>query len=208
MPTTHHSLARSLESTSDPAFAVNARGEIIVWNSAAEAALGHSRECVLARPCHEVVSGLDCFGSRVCQRDCLVVRSARLDNPVRRFRMYVTAGDGDQVESQCSVVRTRSSDQESVIIHLLLLGYDSASDDSSDDRPDPLGILRKPVPALTPREMEIIELLAEGKSTGEVIQILSLDANTVQTCVGRLKHKLGARNIQEAVAAARSEGLA
>ena len=86
---TPKSLAESLESTADPAFAVDAEGKITAWNLAAESALGYPRGKALGEFCFEVICGKDAFGNQVCQRECLVLRSLREGKPVRRFRMHV-----------------------------------------------------------------------------------------------------------------------
>ena len=49
MPFTPQNLAEGLESTADPAFAVDGEGKITVWNSAAETAFGYSRRYVFGR---------------------------------------------------------------------------------------------------------------------------------------------------------------
>lgn len=48
---------------------------------------------------------------------------------------------------------------------------------------------------LTPREREIIQLVAEGKSSIEIAQILQLSPKTVETYRSRLMEKLGIDNL-------------
>lgn len=55
---------------------------------------------------------------------------------------------------------------------------------------------------LTPREQEVLDLLAEGLSNPEVADRLYLSRRTVETHVGRVLAKLGLRTRAEAVAAA------
>jgi DNA-binding NarL/FixJ family response regulator len=61
--------------------------------------------------------------------------------------------------------------------------------------------------ALTPREREILLLMGEGASTGEMVGRLGVAHNTVRNHVQRVLEKLGARSKLEAVAIARREGL-
>jgi DNA-binding NarL/FixJ family response regulator len=59
---------------------------------------------------------------------------------------------------------------------------------------------------LTPREREVLSLLADGLTTGEVAQTLSLSEHTVRSRVKTTLSKLDARNREHAVAIAIREG--
>jgi len=52
---------------------------------------------------------------------------------------------------------------------------------------------------ITPRELEILGLIAEGLSTREIAGRLSVSENTVKTHAGRLFEKLGAKRRTQAV---------
>src|SRR3954451_17285904 len=58
-------------------------------------------------------------------------------------------------------------------------------------------------PQLTPREAEVLDLLAEGASTAEIAHALSLSTATVRTHVKHVLRKLGVHTRADAVAAAR-----
>jgi two-component system nitrate/nitrite response regulator NarL len=60
---------------------------------------------------------------------------------------------------------------------------------------------------LTPREREVLELLAHGRSTDEIQQELFLSQHTVRNHVRNLLNKLGARTKLEAVVTAARAGL-
>ncbi|MFD4628381.1 response regulator [Streptomyces sp. NPDC058284] len=60
---------------------------------------------------------------------------------------------------------------------------------------------------LTPREREVLHLLAEGRSTAEISDRLGFALNTGRNHVQRVLEKLGARSQLEAVVIARREGL-
>ena len=64
----------------------------------------------------------------------------------------------------------------------------------------------QPVVELTPREREVIELIARGKSDAAIAQSLSLSRNTVRNHVARLYAKIGAHNRGEAIVWARERG--
>jgi DNA-binding NarL/FixJ family response regulator len=69
---------------------------------------------------------------------------------------------------------------------------------------------RRPKPrrtdALTEREHDVLVLLADGLTTGQVAQALSLSEHTVRSRVKAALAKLGARNREHAIAIAFREG--
>jgi DNA-binding NarL/FixJ family response regulator len=62
----------------------------------------------------------------------------------------------------------------------------------------PTGLADPALATLTPREVEVLRLLAEGLTDHEVAEALTLSPRTVETHVGNILHKLGARNRAEA----------
>ncbi|HYR07011.1 MAG TPA: response regulator transcription factor [Longimicrobium sp.] len=60
---------------------------------------------------------------------------------------------------------------------------------------------------ITPRELEILEAIAQGLSTREIAAKLFVSENTVKTHSSRLFDKLNARRRTQAVQAAREAGL-
>jgi two-component system nitrate/nitrite response regulator NarL len=63
------------------------------------------------------------------------------------------------------------------------------------------------VPVLTPREQEILHLIAAGKSLPEIAKELYLGVTTVKTHVQHLYEKLGVSDRAAAVATAMRRGL-
>ena len=61
--------------------------------------------------------------------------------------------------------------------------------------------------AITPREMEILELIAQGMSNREIAEKLFLSENTVKTHSSRVFDKLGARRRTQAVQLGKEFGL-
>jgi len=61
---------------------------------------------------------------------------------------------------------------------------------------------------LTPREVEVLKLIAAGLSNGDIAEALVVSAATVKTHVNRIFHKTGARDRAQAVRYAYEHGLA
>ncbi len=64
-----------------------------------------------------------------------------------------------------------------------------------------------PIPALTPRETDVLALLAEGADTAAIASQLLIGTSTVRNHIQRILHKLGVHSRLEAVACAREHGL-
>jgi DNA-binding NarL/FixJ family response regulator len=64
----------------------------------------------------------------------------------------------------------------------------------------------EPVESLTPREGEVLRLVAEGKTNKEIAATLSITERTVKFHVGAIMGKLGAGNRTEAVRLAAQRG--
>ncbi|SJM64189.1 DNA-binding response regulator, LuxR family [Frigoribacterium sp. JB110] len=78
----------------------------------------------------------------------------------------------------------------------------SAPDDPTGNAPHVAALA-----ALTPREREILTAIAEGLSNDELAERFFLSSSTIKTHIGRLLHKLGARDRVHLVILAYEAGL-
>lgn len=90
-----------------------------------------------------------------------------------------------------------------MIARHVLKKFSSARQDSGSP---PLGSRGKPVEKLTPREAEILQMIARGHSVAETAAALQLSAHTVTTHIKHVYGKLAVRNRVQAVNRARAAG--
>jgi DNA-binding NarL/FixJ family response regulator len=69
------------------------------------------------------------------------------------------------------------------------------------------GAAGPPLPDLTPRERELVTLVAQGRSNAEIAQALSISSATVKTHINRAMAKLGARDRAQLVVIGYEHGL-
>jgi DNA-binding NarL/FixJ family response regulator len=61
------------------------------------------------------------------------------------------------------------------------------------------GLKRNPLDDLTPRQLQMVSLLAQGKAYGEIASELNLSYKTVANTCSELKHKLTAKNLPDLI---------
>jgi DNA-binding NarL/FixJ family response regulator len=117
-------------------------------------------------------------------------------------RGYLTKdASAEEIEAAIRTVHAGRSYLEPAVqervIALAVQGEAAAPDPARDDLPDDL----------TPREAEVLALIADGLSNAEIAQRLVVSGATVKTHVNRIFSKTGARDRAQAVRYAYAHGL-
>lgn len=170
-------------------------GRIVEWNPAAEELTGIPACEAVGRSCWEVVRGRDADGGLVCHRGCSIARLAREGWPVRCADLRVRMPSGLERITVSTIVV--GAGEDAVVLHPM---HAATPGDSR-------AAAREPVPALTPRQRQILALLADGVRPKEIAASLDLSVSTVRNHVNVLLRRLGVRSQLEAAARGRALGL-
>lgn len=100
-------------------------------------------------------------------------------------------------EHSCRMSERRSSHNSSEIAGLVIDGLRSKSDNY--DEADAM--------VLSPREREVVQLIAEGKTSKQVAETLNLSIKTIETHRSQVMRKLDIHNLAELTKYAIREGL-
>ena len=196
-----------VDSTAEPAVAIDEHMTIVGWNAGAERLFGRPADDVLGKPCNEIVSGLDAFGNRYCDERCVLMKMVQCREPVHRMRLDIPLPGGGCSRSDVVTLRLPGARPSAfTLVHVFL--PERASSESSrrgcsrSDPPEGAAIA-----SLTPREREILQLLTEGVATREIAAALSITQPTVRNHVQHLLNKLGMHSKTAAVSFALRHGL-
>jgi DNA-binding NarL/FixJ family response regulator len=137
-----------------------------------------------------------------------VVRRIRERDPAARVIVLTTYDTDDEIASalkagaKAYVLKDISADQLVGCIREVLAGKTYLAPAAAAKLAE--GVTRV---QLTPREMETLRLMADGKANKEIANELSISERTVKTHLGNLFEKLGVTSRTEAVKVATQRGL-
>ena len=214
-------LNRLVESTCDPAFAVDIDGLITSWNAGAERLFEKSAADIIGRFCGEVLNGADECGL-VCSQNCTVRQAILNHHPISNFDLQVDTAAGKQ---WCNVSVLIAEDNGSVrplAIHIVrpidlrkrleILVRDFVVTSTSISAENAVAMITSTrAPAkdaeLTHREIEILRMLAHGESSKSIGLKLHISRATVNNHVQHILRKLDAHTRLEAVRRAEHAGF-
>jgi len=183
--------------TGDPAFAVDRRGVVVLWNEAAETAFGHPDSEALGKKCWRLLSGKDTYGNRYCCRHCPIREMAFRNEPVNSFQSFYRTASGQNRLFAVSCLTIFAEPDDKMLLHIC----------RAEDTHEVAGA--KPVPprtrasnhlgTLSQREIEVLRLLAAEMSTQDIATSLSISIRTVRTHIQHVMYKLQVHKRIEAI---------
>lgn len=201
--------------TADAVFVVAPDYRIVYWDEHAEALTGLLAEEMVGRRCHEALRGESEGGGRLCARGCPVMALARVGRAVSSYDMRIATRVGGRRWVNVSVL-SMDSEEGPYLVHFLrdaqrthemLEMARSVVALHSGGAASAAPASRGDAPELTPRQAEVLALLASGKSAREIGAELYLSQATVRNHIRALLLALGAHSQLEALAKAREAGL-
>lgn len=212
--------AQLVEGTSDAAYVVDHEGVIVAWNSAAERLFGISSAQAVGRRCRGIVQGFDECGL-VCSDHCVVQQHVSRRLPVENFDLKVQTVDGEQWCNVSVVIVEYRESTEPCAIHIVrrddlrkrleMMVRDfviSKTHLSADQATALVSTNREQHKShLSPREIEVLGLLALGGTTKSIAEQLSVSRTTVSNHIQHILHKLDAHSRLEAIRRAERAGV-
>jgi DNA-binding CsgD family transcriptional regulator len=180
-------------STGAPLFTFDTSQVVRSWNKAAERLTGIPADEVVGRHCWEAICGHDDAGGLVCHAGCSFHRLLRERFPVAPTTIVIKTARGAMRRVFVPFVTVH----ESTLFAAFLLDPPEASDDAAP-MPDP-----EPPPRLTPRQLTVLEMLADGKQARAIAKELYLSEMTVRNHIRAILRELGCSSQLAAVAKAR-----
>ena len=211
--------------SSDGLMCVDVRQRIVHWSASAERLLGYTSSEVLGWPCYEVFDGRESQNRRFCRRDCPVIANARRGRPTADYDVLAGTKDGCDIWVNVSILLMKPDRRKSpLIMHLMrdvterrrveelarratetFRELASAPFVAGDEGPHVIN--PRPMPSLSKREMQVLQLLALGLRTREIAENLGVSPVTARNHITHMVSKLGAGNRLQAVLYASGQGL-
>lgn len=202
--------------TGDAVFVVDPEYRIVYWDEEAAFLTGLSSEEMVGRRCYEAVLGEKEDGEPLCTYGCSVMRLARIGRPVSSYDMRVATPSSNKRWVNVSIL-SLDSEEGPYVVHLLrdsqkthetveMARHLIKLSRKDDHTGEPVRESTE-IPSLTARQLEVLRLLAEGKSAKEIGADLYLSEATIRNHIRSLLQALGAHSQLEALANAREVGL-
>src|SRR5512141_165135 len=198
----------SLALSPDPVFVTDRHNRIVFWNRSAERILGYGSEELVGKPCAARLEGCDAYGNRYCSENCPVTGMAARGESVHQFGLRLKGKGGDVLTVDVTILNLGGrAPGDFYLAHILrterlelpvheagLLDPPSSPFAASRESPDVRA--RR----LSAREVEVLGMLAAGRSTPEIAAALHISNLTARNHIQNILHKLEVHSKSEAVA--------
>ena len=183
--------------TGEPAFAVDQHGAIVLWNQAAEHALGYPSSEALEGNCWELLCGDDIYGNRYCFKSCPLLEMALQHKRVNTFHFSFEAASQEKKPFLVSFLTMYDKTGNELLLHICHTETTSPKDIGHQAPP-------KTQPEnLSQRELEVLAFLAENVGTADIAARLSISIRTVRTHIQHILYKLRVHKRRDAIRAAK-----
>jgi PAS domain S-box-containing protein len=216
-------IVAALDRAAEGAFLIDNNQRIIYWNRAAQEILGYAPGEVLGRSCYDIVQGRDDHDHTWCRGNCYVTAKARAGQPVETFNTCAMTKSGELRWINISILALQAPGETEAptILHLfrdaseLKLREQFAQqvlhlvEHMQQHAPFGPAASHNSLWAekLTERERDVLQLLAQGYSTQQIAQALSISKSTTRNHIQNVYQKLGVHTRAQAVAYAFEHGL-
>ena len=222
-------LFQAVSRSSEGAFIISEKQEIIFWNQAAQKILGFSAEEILNHPCYEILCGLDEKKRTVCQRHCRLVNTILHGGLPPNIDVLAQTKNGEQCWINMTTLdfpndsrgeghaivhifrdATQKKNNERFIEEIMAATRELQNENESSNISTVLVEASNDGPhfdTLTSREGEVLLLLAHGLATDEIGETLSISLATSRNHIQSILEKLRVHSRLEAVAFAYQHGL-
>jgi PAS domain S-box-containing protein len=199
--------------TTDAVFVIDPEYRVVHWDTRMESLTGFAAAEALGRPCHETLSGECEGGGSFYASERSGMQLARAGGTPPGCDVRISTRWGEKRWVGVSTLSVPSSEGP-YLVHLvrdaqkthetleLARGLIRLSSDEKPAAPAP-----EDVPEISPRQMEVLEMLAAGKSVKEISAELFLSRATVRNHVRSILRALESHSQLEALAKARRLGL-
>jgi len=189
--------SKSLFSTGEPAYAVDHRGVVVAWNTAAEHAFGYAEKEAVGQHCWELLAGQDLFGNQYCCEGCPLREMAFQHKSIKSNEMYFRTATNELKRCSVAMLVVYDGFDNELLVHLCRAECEAEDGCTTTIcASPPNGNHQRGT--LTGREKEVLTLLSQGKSTGEMAAELCISPSTVRNHTQHVIHKL---NVHSRVAA-------
>lgn len=186
-------ILQALSQSRAPVVAVDTREQIVAWNAAAERLMGMATEDAHGRAVAEVLLPEEAKENRI-----FVPRRPGI--PMDPFEVYVRTATGMRRMAMIPIpVAPDASGAEAAWAYVMYPVHETGEGEQPRKSREELG--------LTMRELEVVQLLAQGKSTDDIAADLSIARTTARNHIQSILQKLNVHSRLEAVAHLRRHGV-